>query len=70
MSGYKRVITKKEAEDLRPYLNYFDIEKALHDPVYRLMQRGAMFRIPVVETMAQNFKEKNPGVLLPKCLKI
>lgn len=69
MSSYKRVITKQEAEELRPYLCYFDIEKDLHDPIFRLMQKGTIFRTPVLEAMAQNFKEINPGHQLPKCLK-
>lgn len=69
MPNYKRLINAKEAEDLKPYLDYLYPEKEIHNLVFEMMKKGSMFRTPILETMVQNFKEKNPEDLLPKCLK-
>ena len=69
MSGFKRCFTKKEAEEIRPYLNYYG-ENIDLDTLYICLEKGFIFRIPVVKKLAKNYKVANAGGVLPKCLKL
>ena len=69
MPNYKRLINTKEAGDLKPYLDYLYPEKEIHNLVFEMMKKGSMFRTPILNEMAKNFKLRNPNHPLPKCLK-
>ena len=71
MSGYKRCFTKSEAEEIRPYLKFFSRYNQLDlDVLFDSIERGWIYRTPVVEEIASNYKIANPGERLPNCLKL
>jgi hypothetical protein len=69
MTVFKRCFTKKEAEEIRPYLNYHGEDIDL-DTLYICLEKGFILRSPLVEKLAKNYKVANPDGVLPKCLKL
>jgi hypothetical protein len=71
MSGFKRCFTKSEAEEIRPYLKYYlrGFQGDL-DLLFSSIESGWIYRTPVVEEIASNYKIANPGERLPNCLKL
>ena len=69
MPSFKRCFTKQEAEKIKPYLNYYGEDIDL-DTLYVCLEKGFIFRSPVVKKLAKNYKESNSSGKLPKCLKL
>ena len=71
MPGFKRCFTKTEAEEIRPYLKYFLQGRKMDlDTLFHSIERGWIYRTPVIKEIALNFKIANPGERLPNCLKL
>jgi hypothetical protein len=71
MPEYNRCFTKDEAEEIKPYLNYYwqDLDGDL-DTLYFSIKNSYVFRTPVIKKIAINYKMANPGERLPSCLKL